>query len=72
MAKLTRDLIGAEPVDPAGRVTGPPKKIPVGSEFEITVPKLNGPTDSFDKYWCEIRVDGQLFRVPLKALEMAH
>jgi len=71
MARLTKDLIGAEPVDPAGRLTGPPRKIPVGSEFEMSVPKLNGPADSFDRYWCEIRVDGQLYRVPLRAFEIA-
>lgn len=71
MARLTKDLIGAEPVDPFGRVIGPPERIAVESEFEITIPKLQGPTDSFERYWCEIRIGHQLYRVPLRALEIA-
>ncbi len=71
MPRLTRDLVGAEPVDRFGRFVGPAERIAVGSEFEITIPKLKSPTDSFDKYWCEIRVGGQLYRLPLRILEMA-
>jgi hypothetical protein len=71
MARLIKDLTGAEPVDGFGRVIGPPGRILAGSEFEVSIPKLKGPSDGFDTYWCEIRVEGQLYRVPLRAFEMA-
>jgi hypothetical protein len=71
MARLIKDLTGAEPVDRFGRVIGPPERITAGSEFEVTIPKLKGPSDGFDPYWCEIRVEGQLYRVPLRAFELA-
>ena len=71
MPRLSKDLVGAEPVDRGGQIVGPTQRIAVGASYEITIPKLKGPADGFDEYWCEIRVEGQLYRVSLRALEMA-
>ncbi len=72
MAKLSRCLRGAEPVDRAGGVVGPPATLPAGTAFHITVPKLIRRGDSFDVYWCEFEADGGLYRVPLRMFENAN
>lgn len=71
MPRLAGDLTGVEPVDRNGNITGPPTRLARGSEFQITVPKLRRSEDSFEEYWCEIQVAGQLYRVPLRMLEGA-
>lgn len=71
MPRLARDLTGVEPVDRSGNITGPPTRLTRGSEFRITIPKLRRPEDSFEEYWCEIQVAGQLYRVALRMLEGA-
>ena len=72
MPQLTRDLVGAQPVDQHGTSTDPPVTLPAGTEFVITVRKLNRPSDSFGEIWCEIRVADQLYRVPLRLLDTAY
>jgi hypothetical protein len=69
MPRLTREMVGAEPVDQHGASTGPPITLPAGTEFAITVRKLNRPSDSFGELWCEIRVADALYRVPLRLLD---
>ena len=71
MPRLVRDLNGAEPVDRDGRIIGPPARLARGSEFRVTIPKLKRSEDSFEEYWCEIQVEGQLYRVALRLLEGA-
>ena len=71
MPRLARDLTGVEPVDRNGSITGPPTRLVCGSEYQITVPKLRRSEDSFEEYWCEIQVAGQLYRVALRTLERA-
>ncbi len=72
MPRLTRELSGAEPVDQHGNSTGPPATLPVGTDYIVTVRKMKRPSDSFDEYWSEIRVADQLYRVPLRLLEIAN
>jgi len=71
MPRLARDLNGVEPVDGNGNITGPRTRLQSGCEFRVTIPKLRRPEDSFEEYWSEIQVAGQLYRVPLKTLESA-
>ena len=71
MARLIRDLPGAQPVDKHGMASGPPVVLPAGAEFIITVRKLKRVDDSFDPLWCEIRIGDQLYRVPLRLLDIA-
>ncbi len=71
MPRLARDLSGVEPVDRNGNITGPPTRLVRGTEYQITVPKLRRSEDSFEEYWCEIQVAGQLYRVALRMLEAA-
>ena len=71
MPRLARNLSGVEPVDRNGNITGPPTRLVRGTEYQITVPKLRRSEDSFEEYWCEIQVVGQLYRVSLRMLEAA-
>ena len=71
MPRLARDLTGVEPVNRYGNITGPPTRLLRGSEFQISIAKLKRPEDSFDEYWCEIQVEGQLYRVALRSLDGA-
>ncbi|HUB34184.1 MAG TPA: hypothetical protein VMA31_14180 [Bryobacteraceae bacterium] len=71
MPRLMKDLAGAEPVNGAGAPAGPPATLPAGSELRITVPKLRHPSDTIEVYWSEIQVNGQLYRVPRRALDTA-
>ena len=71
MPTLARDLIGVEPVDRNGNITGPPTRLVRGSEYRITIPKLRRPEEAFEEYWCELQVADQLYRVPLKMLQGA-
>ncbi len=72
MARLNRDLPGAQPVDKHGMTSGPPVVLRAGVEFVITVRKLKREDDSFDPLWCEIRIADQLYRVPLRLLEITN
>ncbi len=72
MPRLMRDLAGAEPVDKQSANIGPPVTLPAGTEFVVTIRKLRRPSDSFEEIWCEIRVADQLYRVPLRLLEIAN
>ena len=72
MPRLIRDLVGVEPVDAHGTATGPAVTLPAQAEFEITIRKLRRPSDSFEGLWCEIRIGGQLYRVPLRQFETAN
>jgi hypothetical protein len=72
MPRLKRDLQGAQPVDSRGSAIGPPTTLFAGTEFIITIRKLKRADDSFDELWCEIRIDNQLYRVPLRILEIAN
>lgn len=72
MARLTRDLPGAQPVDTRGAGIGSTVTLPAGAEFVITVRKLKRADDTFDEYWSEIRVGDQLYRVPLRLLDFAN
>lgn len=72
MPRLTRELIGAVPVDAHGASIGPPATLPAGTEFAVTVRKLTSPSDSFGEIWSEIRVADQLYRVPLRLLDAAN
>jgi hypothetical protein len=69
MPRLNRPLAGAEPVDQHGASTGPAVTLPAGTDFAITVRKLNRPSDSFGEIWSEIRVSDRLYRVPLRLLD---
>jgi hypothetical protein len=69
MPQLTKELVGAEPVDQHGTSMGPPVTLPAGTEFVVTVRKLRNPSDSFGDLWSEIRIGNQLYRVPLRLLE---
>ena len=70
MPRLTRDLSGAQPVDQRGSSMGSPVNLPAGAEFIVTIRKLRRSDDSFDELWSEIRVGDQLYRVPLRLLEI--
>jgi hypothetical protein len=70
--RLIRELSGAEPVDQYGNRTNSPVTLPAGTEYTITVRKLKRPSDNFEEYWAEIRVGDQLYRVPLRLLEIAN
>ena len=72
MPRLTRDLAGAEPVDQRGAALGPPVTLAAGLEYSVTVRKLKRPSDEFGELWCEIQVEDQLYRVPLRLFETAH
>ena len=72
MPRLIRELAGAEPVDEHGAATGPPVTLPAEAEFVITIRKLRRPSHSFDELWCEIRMNNQLYRVPLKLIGNAY
>jgi len=72
MPRLTRDLAGAQPVDTRGNAIGPRVTLLAGTEFVITIPKLKRADDSFDEFWCEFSVGDQLYRVPLRRLEIAN
>jgi hypothetical protein len=72
MPRLTRELVGAEPVDQHGASTGPPVTLPAGTEFAVTVRKLHRPSDSFGEIWSEIRVAERLYRVPLRLLDASN
>jgi len=71
MPRLMKDLPGAEPVNGSGDPAGPPATLPAGAELRITVPKLRRPSEAIEIYWSEIQVNGQLYRVPRRALEVA-
>ena len=72
MARLLKALPGAQPVDAKGVSLGPPVTLPAGVEFITTIRKLKRADDSFDEFWSEIRVDNQLYRVPLRLLDFAN
>ncbi len=71
MPHLMKALPGAEPVNDFGTPAGPSATLPAGAEFRITVPKLRRPSETIEILWSEIQVNGQLYRVPLRALETA-
>jgi len=71
MPRLIKDLAGAEPVNGSGAPAGRPATLRAGAELRITVPKLRRPSETIEIYWSEILVDGQLYRVPHRALETA-
>jgi hypothetical protein len=71
MPRLIKDLPGAEPVNGLGAPSGPTTTLHTGAELCITVPKLRRPSETNEIYWSEIRVEGQLYRVPRRALEKA-
>ena len=71
MPRLMKDLPGAEPVNGAGAPAGPPATLRAGAELRITVAKLLRPSETIEVYWSEIQVEGQLYRVPRRALEIA-
>ncbi|MFY9727242.1 MAG: hypothetical protein WB579_15595 [Bryobacteraceae bacterium] len=71
MSRLINDLPGAEPVNGFGAPAGPPATLHAGTELRITVPKLRQPSETIEIYWSEVQVDGQLYRVPRRALETA-
>jgi len=71
MPRLNKNLPGAEPVDTSGAPTGPPATLYAGIELRITVPMLRRPSETIEIYWSEIQVDGQLYRVPRRALDAA-
>lgn len=71
MPRLMRDLPAAQPVDSRGGTVGPPVTLLGGAEFIITIRKLKRSDDSFDELWCEIRIADQLYRVPVRLLEIA-
>ena len=71
MSRLIKNLAGAEPVNGFGALTGPPATLHAGTELRITVPMLRRPSETIEIYWSEIQVDGQLYRVPRRALETA-
>lgn len=72
MPRLIRELPGAQPVDSRGSGIGPPVTLPAGAEFIITIRNLRRADDSFDELWCELRIGDQLYRLPLRRLEMAN
>jgi hypothetical protein len=72
MPRLLRDLPGAQPVDKRGGGTGPPVTLLAGAEFVITIRKLKRSDDSFEEVWSEIRIGDQLYRVPLRLLDLGH
>lgn len=67
MPRLSKELVGAQPVDEHGTSIGPPVTLPAEAEFAVTIRKLRRP-DSFDDLWCEIQIANQLYRVPLRLL----
>jgi hypothetical protein len=69
MPRLSKDTLGVEPVDPSGASLGPQVTLRAGTEFTVTVPKLKRPDDAFETWWCEIRVDERLYRLPLRLLQ---
>lgn len=71
MPRLIKNLPGAEPVNGCGAPTGAPATLRAGAELRITVPMLRRPSETIEIYWSEIQVDGQLYRVPRRALEIA-
>ncbi len=71
MPRLIKNLPGAEPVNGSGAPTGPPALLQAGVELRITVPLLRRPSENIEIYWSEIQVEGQLYRVPRRALQAA-
>jgi hypothetical protein len=71
MPNLKKELPGAQPVNGSGASVGPPATLPAGTEVRITVAKLVRPSEDIHIYWSEVQVEGQLYRVPLRALELA-
>ena len=71
MPHLKQNLPGAEPVNSTGAPIGPPATLSAGTELRITVAKLRRPGETIEVYWSEIQVDGQLYRVPRRALDAA-
>jgi hypothetical protein len=71
MPRLIKNLQGAEPVNSFGAPTGPPATLQAGTELRITVPMLRRPGEDIEIYCSEIQVNGQLYRVPRRALEIA-
>ncbi len=71
MARLIKDLPGAEPVDSSGTPTGPPATLHAGTEFSITISKLRRPSEEIETLWCELKVGEQLYRVRRRTLETA-
>lgn len=71
MLRLNKDLPGAEPVNASGAPVGAPATLHAGTELTITVPMMNRPSENIEIYWSEIQVDGQLYRVPRRALDKA-
>jgi hypothetical protein len=61
MARLSKELVEVEAVNPLGRVLGPPRNIPAGSEFEVTIPKLKSPRIVLTTIVAKIRVDGHFY-----------
>ncbi len=71
MPYLIKDLRGAEPVAAGGDPVGPPATLRAGTELRITVPRLRRPSETIEIFWSEIQADGQLYRVPRRALDSA-
>lgn len=71
MPQLKKDLPGAEPVSPSGAPAGPAVTLRAGSEVRVTVAMLHRPDETLEVYWSEIQVNGQLYRMPRRALERA-
>lgn len=71
MARLTKDLPGAEPVDKAGTRSGPPAILRAGTEYQLTIAKLRRPSDDIEAIWCEFQVGEQLYRVPRRTFDIA-
>ena len=71
MPRLLRDLAGAEPVDQSGSSIGATVTLRAGTEFTINVGKLKRPSDDLETWWCEIQVDTDLYRLPLRSLDRA-
>ena len=71
MARLLRDLPGAEPVDGSGAPDGSATTLPAGTEIAITVAMLHRPGENLEIYWSEIEAAGRLYRVTRRALDRA-
>ena len=71
MARLSKDLPGAEPVDQGGTPSGPPVTLHAGTEYQLTIAKLRRPSDDIEAIWCELRVGDQLYRVPRRNFDIA-
>jgi hypothetical protein len=69
MARLIKDLPGAEPVDRSGTSMGPAATLHAGTEFSITISKLRRQSDDLEVFWCELKVGEQLYRVRRRTLE---